>query len=98
MSSEKKIRKTIIAKLTDEQAETVERVIAESGKKRSIYLRDLVARDCNKKGFSWPEDEYQHGGNRVRACPECDSYRIEDVYGEWKCMDCGWEIDFDPSD
>lgn len=90
MGDEKKIRKTIRAKLTDEQAAVVERVVAASGKKRSVYLRDLVARDCNRQGFSWPEDEYQHGGNRVRQCPECDSYNIHSPYGEWVCMDCGW--------
>ncbi len=65
MSDKQKIRKTIIAKLTDEQADAVERAVAASGKIRSVYLRDLVASDCAGRGVDWPEDENTHGGNRI---------------------------------
>ncbi len=94
MSSDKQIRKTIIAKLTDAQAESVERAVAESGKKRSVYLRDLVGNDCARRGIDWPEDENTHGGNRIRQCPKCDSYKLEPTIGEWECVDCGWTVDY----
>lgn len=88
-----KQRKTIIAKLTDQQADAAERAVAASGKKRSAYLRDLVAGDCDGRGIDWPEDENTHGGNRVQQCPECDSYHIKAPDGELICMDCGWFCD-----
>ena len=65
MGDKPKTRRTIIAKLTDGQAEAVERAVAASGKKRSVYVRDLVADDCEKRGIAWPEDENTHGGNRI---------------------------------
>lgn len=77
MGGEKQ-RQSIKTNLTARQAEVVERAVAASGKKRSVYLRDLVADDCAGRGIDWPGDENTHGGNRIISPQPISSEQMMD--------------------
>ncbi len=86
--------KLIGAKVTEAQHEAFSAARDASGLNSSDYMLGLFAADYVARGLGeWPDDKGQHGGDRRRQCPVCESYKIIDPYGEWMCKDCGWEID-----
>lgn len=75
--------KAIGVKLTDKQFVVYE--CSRGDLTNAEYVRRLVAADCAGKGIDWPDDMAQHGGNRLRVCPDCGSFDIDDGV----CRECG---------
>ncbi len=80
--------KLIGAKVTDAQSEAFSAARDASGLNNSDYMLGLIAADCDRLGLDWPDDKAQHGGNRRRSCPVCESILVVGPFGRLRCDDC----------